>query len=133
MPLMEVAEFGRHHFSVPIHGRRVGHRGEKDHYATALDFWLWSLFLVDKAARAEHLRLLAEEALCEPIGEDAYFDLIGFGTAKLKRPPPASLTRRDSLVAALKMYGHVALGELRVSLLAEFEDDFVAWHSRVEL
>lgn len=78
-------------------------------------------------------RLLAEESLCQPIDEQAYFESISFNLAHLKRPPPAFLLRPDGFIAAMRMYGGVVIERLRSSLLAEFDDRFVAFHVRVAL
>jgi hypothetical protein len=132
-PLMEVAEFHRHQFRVPVQGICIAHCGDKEHFPSALDFWLWSLLWIDRPASAKYWRLLAEEALCEPIDEQTYVESIQFNVAQLKRPPRVFVQRADGFVAAMRMYGGVVIERLRSSLLAEFDDRFVAFQVRVSL
>jgi hypothetical protein len=133
-PLVEVAEFHRHQFKSGgkgIHGPMVAHRGDMDDFPSALVFWLWSLQLVDRPTTSQGFYRLAREALCEPLSEEAYFQTIGRSLSGLKRPAPAFLRRGDGVVAALKMYGGVVLADFFHSVLAEFDDCYVAFHFRI--
>jgi hypothetical protein len=132
-PPMEVAEFHRHHFKTPIQERRLAHRGDKTDFPSALVFWLWSLQLVDRPVKTKHRFLLAEAALCERISAQKYFEIVDFYTWGLKRPAPEFLRRRDSVAGALKMYAGVVLCGYRSSVLAEFSDDYVAFHARIDV
>jgi hypothetical protein len=134
LPPIEVVEFREHQFTKPTCGHRIAaHRGDKEHFSSAMIFWLWSLQLTDRPGSARDFLRLAEASLCEPIDDRTYFQTIADFVAELKRPGPEFLRRRDSFVSGLRMFGGVGLGYHRTSVLAEFNGDFVALHSRIAL
>jgi len=133
MPLMEIGEFHAHQFKNPIHNQSlVAHCGSRDDYSSALLFWRWSIQWLTGATEGQGVfRRAAKDALCEPISSREFFDLVDFYTACLKHPPDFLL--RQNLVAAMRMFNGIALGGARTSLLAEFDDAFVAIHDNIEL
>ncbi len=132
LPLMQVAEFHKYHFRrLWWPGRNLAHCGSKADFASALDFWLWSLQLTDRPTTSYGFLHFAEEALCEPIDDETWFEIMESFTACLKRRAPEFLRRRDSFVSGMTMYRGVVLNASRGSFLAEFGDDYVAFHTRV--
>lgn len=140
MPLMQYVEFQGRHFRHPIHGGSGGgwslsaHCGNKTDYASALEFWLWSLqFTTGQNSDNRFFRLVAEEAVCEPITNREYYDRVETYVANLKHDPPDFLFRQD-LVSAMKVLeGALPDGSLRNSLLGEFEEVYIAIHDCLPL
>jgi hypothetical protein len=44
---------------------------------------------------------------------------------------PEFLTRTDGFVGAMQMYQGFVLDQVRSSVMAEFDDCYVAWHARI--
>lgn len=132
-PLLEIAEFHQHRFVRPVQGTVVAHRGPRENFASALEFWLWSLWHVERPARVHHAVWLAEAAACEPLDEAGFFAVADVVALNLKRPAPEFLLRRAGYRTGLTMYSGIVLNDLRHAVLAEFTDDFVAIHQRVSL
>lgn len=126
LPLMEVAEF---HLS---HLHCIAHCGDKEHFTSAMVFWLWSLQLVDRPTAKEFVRF-AEEALCDPIDAETYFQQMDAFAAHVKKRVPTFLRRHNAFVSGLVIFEEAMLGDRYAgSVLVEFADDYVAFHSRVE-
>jgi hypothetical protein len=133
MPLMEIAEFHAHQLRNPTDNQRiVAHCGSKDDFSSALEFWLWSIHLISGATAGEAaFRFAPQEAHCEPISNRECFEIVDYYAGCLKRPP--DFLFRQDLMAAMKMLSDVATGEARTSVLAEFEDVYIAIHDIILL
>lgn len=130
---MEVAEFHTGQLKNPSGAQMfAAHCGSKGDYSSALQFWLWSLQRVTSTTPGRRVFLRAvQEARCEPISSSEYFDIADTCIAGLKHPPDFLL--RQNLTGAMKMFSGVVLGDVRTSVLAEFDDAFIAIHDTIWL
>lgn len=138
LPLIEV-EFRPHHFRRPNGGAHmITHYATKEDADSAIDFWSRSVELADYPLDDAGRRRLAAQALCQAIDCNEFFtrveDLLLLGEPK--RPVPDFLTRRwYSYVydRGMMMYEDADYVALRHSMIAEYEDSYVAFHSRIPL
>lgn len=114
-----------------VQGRQSAHCGDKVDFPSALSFWVWSQQLVDRPQSVKYALQLAETALCQPMSLDEWIECLSYALWQLKRPAPAFLTRMEGFVAAMRMYHGFVLDQVRSSVIAEFDDCYVAWHARI--
>ena len=130
-PPLVMIEFDRRHYRHAVHGPLAAHLGDKADFSSALSFWVWSEQLFGRPRTPKISLRLAEETLCQPLDEQAWIEALSIATWPLKPPLPEFLARIDGFVAGMRMYGGWVLDVHRVSLLAEFDDSYVAWHERI--
>jgi hypothetical protein len=128
---MVVVEFDRSHYRVVVQACQAGHRGDKDTFSSAINFWVWSQYLIDRPPTPKASLQLAEQVLCEPMSDWTWIEFLMDAMWQLKRPAPDFLTRTVGFVGAMRMYHGFVLDQVRSSVLAEFDDCYVAWHCRI--
>ena len=134
LPLMEICEPHAHQVRHLTCGQRIAmHCGDKQYFSSALLFWRWSFQRFEGPSASDRVfRHAAQDAVCEAISNRAYYDIADYYFGLFKRSPPDFLLRQD-LLWAEKIFCGVTAGDSRMSILAEFEEVFVAIHSRIAL
>ena len=135
---MEVAEFREHHFRHVIQGARAAYSGNREDYASSLEFWVWSLHRFERSYNrvdvSQHRRIvneLAEESLCESIDDCSFWEPIEYTVSALKRAAPDFLLRRNTFLGGTKVFDDLMCDYVRLSLVGEFPDCFIAYHLRL--
>jgi hypothetical protein len=125
LSVMDIVRFDQDCFHTPAAEESIiACCGSKNHFKTAVSFWLHALFAEDWTIREEYFASYVRSGLCDPINSDTFYGKIGEYSNSLRRELPAFLLGREDLLWALKMYDDWD----DVAVLGERRHDFIAFH-----
>ncbi len=125
LSVMDIFRFGQECFHTPSAEESIiTCCGSKEHFKSAMTFWLHALFAEDWTSRENYFASYAESGLCVPISCDAFYGMINECSNWLRPELPTFLLGREDLLCAWKMYDNWD----DVAIVAERRSDFIAFH-----
>lgn len=135
MPLIQIADLGAHRLKQFREIVYCAQCGRTDDFASLLNFSVWMLYYVDYQTDGAIIDRVAENAICQTVGDDEFERIVAGIAANLKSAPPDFLSHPQTFTTAIKIYeGWIDTPKtrynLRSTLVWESGERMIAFHTR---